>query len=141
MSGEGGSTELLGEGVGWGEPPLVSPQRLQFSPQVPRARGKPEGTLSAVTSLAVHIGSKREGFTGGQDGGRSSPDPTRCQATRRKKLQRQKKGHFPSSPLCHFFCLGCCIGWSRLVVCVPTHVRAPLSTSVTVGLRVIVGCG
>ena len=37
----------------------------------PRAPGKSEGTLPAVASLAVHVGSERERFTGGQDAGNS----------------------------------------------------------------------
>ena len=117
---------------------------FSFSPRCPRARGKCKGTLPAVNSLAVHIGSKREGFTGGQDGGNSSPDPTRCQETGDKKEEATETKERPSSP---FSPLPFFLPWllHRLVqvdsVCVPTHVRAPLSTSVTVGLRVILGCG
>lgn len=119
VSGEGGSTELLGEGVGWGELPLVSPQRLQFTPKgprCPRAHGKSKGILPAVASLAVHVGGERERFTGGQDGGNSSLDPTRCQEMGDEKEEATEKGPFPSSPLCHFFCLGCCIGQGVLSV-------------------------
>ena len=43
VSGEGGSTELLGEGVGWGQLPLVSPQRLQFTLQVPQGPWEERG--------------------------------------------------------------------------------------------------
>ena len=53
------------------------------------------------------------------------PPDVRRQVTRRKKLQRQKKGRLPSSPLCHFFCLGCCIGWSRLILSVYLHTSEP----------------
>ena len=84
----------------------------------PRAPGKSEGTLPAVASLAVHVGSERERFTGGQDAGNSSLDPTRCQETgdEKEEATETKKGHFPSSPCCHFFCLGCCIGQGVLSV-------------------------
>lgn len=53
------------------------------------------------------------------------PPDVRRQVTRRKKLQRQKKGHLPPSPLCHFFCLGCCIGWSRLILSVYLRTSEP----------------
>lgn len=66
---------------------------------------------------------------------------------RRKKLQRQRKAIFPLLPAAIFSVSAAASGreFCRLVqvgsVCVPTHVRASLSTSVTVGLRVILGLG
>lgn len=73
VSGEGGSTELLGEGSGLGEllswcllrdfslPPLGAPGPM----------GRARAPYLALASLAVHVG-ERERFTGGQDGGSSS---------------------------------------------------------------------
>lgn len=93
-------------------------------------------------SLAVHVGSERERFTGGQDGGSSSLDPTRCQEMGDEKEEATEKGPFPSSllPSAIFSVLAAALlgrGVCRLVqvgsVCAYTR-QSLLNTSVTMGL-------